>query len=125
MTDRRHRRAFFAGVVMAVICGGATHAASPEVRTAQGRIVGESVDGLRIYRGIPYAAPPVGALRWRDPQPAASWNGVRDAAHFGPRCMQAAGNPGANARSAVAAELPISEDCLYLNVWTPAKRPRE
>jgi para-nitrobenzyl esterase len=62
---------------------------------------------MRIYKGIPFAAPPVGNLRWRAPQPVAHWDGVRQADHFSPVCMQA--NPQS------------SEDCLYLNVWTAAK----
>lgn len=72
--------------------------------------------GVRIFKGIPYAAPPVGALRWREPQPVVKWSGVRAADHFGPRCMQAP----------VYADMIFrdsgnSEDCLQLNVWTPAK----
>src|SRR5690348_6714914 len=112
---------FIAAVVVASLCGAAIAAPTTELKITQGRIVGESGDdGVRVYRGIPYAAPPVGELRWRDPQPAASWRGVRDATAFGARCMQRAGTAGANARSAVAAALPVSEDCLYLNVWTAA-----
>jgi para-nitrobenzyl esterase len=78
-----------------------------------------AVEGLReqslvVYRGIPYAAAPVGRLRWREPQPAAPWAGVRDAKTFAPACMQiGVSMPG---------ETPpkTSEDCLYLNVWAPA-----
>jgi para-nitrobenzyl esterase len=100
-------------------------APSLEVRTAQGRIVGEyAADGVRVYRGVPYAAPPVGELRWREPQPAPRWSGVRDATRFGPRCTQVVGNAPARQRAEVA-NLPLSEDCLYLNVWTPARRARE
>jgi carboxylesterase type B len=89
-------------------------------------MVGESAaDGVRVYRGIPYAAPPVGELRWRDPRPVTKWHGIRDATKFGARCMQVAGNAGANARSAAATALPISEDCLYLNVWTAAQTAHE
>jgi para-nitrobenzyl esterase len=79
------------------------------------------VNGVRSFKGIPFAAPPVGDLRWREPQPVAKWSGVRKADEFGPRCMQRTG-PGADYwfRSASA-----SEDCLYLNVWTPAKSARE
>jgi para-nitrobenzyl esterase len=62
---------------------------------------------MRIYKGVPFAAPPVGDLRWRAPKPAAHWDGVRKAEQFGPVCMQA--NPQS------------SEDCLYLNVWSAAK----
>lgn len=67
-------------------------------------------EGLMVYKGIPYAASPVGENRWRAPQAVPSWDGVRPATAFGPQCMQ--GEP--------AAGLDMSEDCLYLNVWTPA-----
>ncbi|MGA8265582.1 MAG: carboxylesterase family protein, partial [Ignavibacteriaceae bacterium] len=67
-------------------------------------------DGLTVYKGIPFAAPPVGDLRWRPPQPAEKWQGIREATKFGPSPIQGSGSgPG------------MSEDCLYLNVWTPAK----
>src|ERR1700722_6889745 len=75
--------------------------------------VAGSGSGVRIFKGIPFAAPPVGNLRWKVPQPVAHWDGVRKADAFGPRCMQNV--PGAGAAQ------PVSEDCLYLNVWTPAK----
>ncbi|WP_404538949.1 carboxylesterase/lipase family protein [Dyella agri] len=71
--------------------------------------------GLDEFKGIPYAAPPVGALRWKPPQPAAAWNGARSAEHFGPRCMQRPLFGDMVFRSAG-----MSEDCLYLNVWKPA-----
>jgi para-nitrobenzyl esterase len=77
-------------------------------------------DQVQVYRGIPYAAPPVGNLRWRAPEPAAHWDGVRKADQFGAMCMQPAFRGGAGA--AVPATPPnISEDCLFLNVWTAAK----
>jgi para-nitrobenzyl esterase len=126
MTRYRDRRLWFTAAVVVAICGGAVSAASLEVKTAQGPVVGElTADGLRVYRGIPYAAAPVGDLRWRDPQPPAKWSGVRDATRFGARCMQSATTAGANPRLAAAAALPISEDCLYLNVWTGAQRADE
>lgn len=72
-------------------------------------------NGVRNFRGIPFAAPPVGDLRWRAPQPVKQWQGERSADEFGPRCMQT---------SRLGAIDPLnprmSEDCLYLNVWTPA-----
>jgi len=83
--------------------------------------------GVRLYRGIPYAAPPVGNLRWRPPEPAVTWSGVRVADHFSPRCMQiddiASGNVGAFWDEPGSSAM--SEDCLYLNVWTPAKSADE
>jgi para-nitrobenzyl esterase len=110
--------AFFA----ASLFGGALAAAPPEAQIANGRIAGElTAEGVRVFRGIPFAAPPVGPLRWRDPAPPASWSGIRDATHFGPRCTQTAGNPQVRVQDG-GADLPISEDCLYLNVWTAAQR---
>ena len=67
------------------------------------------------FKGIPFAAPPVGALRWQAPQPEPHWKGVREAREFGPRCMQ-----GNIYNDMVFRDKGPSEDCLYLNVWTPA-----
>jgi para-nitrobenzyl esterase len=84
----------------------------------------ESSPGVRVFKGIPFAAPPVGELRWKAPQPVAKWSGVRDASKFGDVCIQPAGpTAGPNARLNIAlmdGSPPASEDCLYLNVWTPA-----
>jgi para-nitrobenzyl esterase len=82
-----------------------------QVRTDAGSIRGVSEPGIRVFRGIPYAAPPVGRLRWRPPQPAASWEGLRDAEAFGPPCPQP------------DAPEPMTEDCLTLNVWAPEGAP--
>lgn len=88
--------------------------ASAAVTIETGQVEGVQEDGMTIYRGIPFAAPPVGDLRWRAPQPAAKWSGVRAADKFAPPCMQGNGtNQGKQGP-------PVSEDCLYLNVWTPA-----
>jgi para-nitrobenzyl esterase len=76
--------------------------------------------GLDEFKGIPYAAPPVGPLRWKPPQSAASWTGVRKADHFGPRCMQRGLFSDMVFRSDG-----MSEDCLYLNVWAPAHKSNE
>lgn len=90
--------------------------AAPHVRIAQGELAGEPTGmGPYVFKGIPYAAPPVGPLRWHAPQPATGWLGVRDATKFGPVCMQHPWFP-----------LPpagISEDCLYLNIWTSNLHP--
>lgn len=74
--------------------------------------------GVREYLGIPFAAPPVGELRWRPPQPVLNWQGVRPADRFSPACMQRAQSP--NSGSWNRGLIHTSEDCLYLNVWTPA-----
>jgi para-nitrobenzyl esterase len=101
-------------IVLVATVATLTVQAAP-VKVAQGQLEGTEESGMRVFRGIPFAAPPVGALRWHEPQPAASWSGVRKADQFGPACAQGRvevdGKLGAN----------VSEDCLYLNVWTPAK----
>jgi para-nitrobenzyl esterase len=99
----------------AIIVSGMALAQTAKVEG--GTLRGTVEDGLTIYRGIPYAAPPVGDLRWRPPQPAPKWEGVRAATEYGRACMQS--NPAIR-------NLPApSEDCLFLNVWTPAKRASE
>ena len=79
--------------------------------------------GVREYLGIPFAAPPTGNLRWRPPQPVAPWQGVRAADRFSAACMQRALNP--NTGSWNRGLIHTSEDCLYLNVWTPASSAGE
>ncbi|MBN2369362.1 MAG: carboxylesterase family protein [Vicinamibacteria bacterium] len=76
--------------------------------------------GVRIFKGIPFAAPPVDDLRWKAPQPVASWEGIRPVKEFGPRCMQLPIFGDMNFRASG-----MSEDCLYLNVWTPARSENE
>jgi para-nitrobenzyl esterase len=101
--------------------GGATAAtsgsgAAPIVTTTDGAVRGTAGTGGEAFLGLPYAAPPTGNLRWRPPQPPAHWRGVRDVTSFAPSCPQ---NPSGNPF------LPpglMSEDCLYLNVYTPAPR---
>ncbi len=93
---------------------------SPEVRIASGTVRGLREGDVDIFRGIPYAAPPVGEFRWRPPQPAASWEGVRDVTQFGPSCAQA----GFGRDQGTIAE-GSSEDCLFLNVWRPAGAKQE
>ena len=86
------------------------------VETAHGRVEGSALpSGIQVFKGLPYAAPPVRTLRWKPPQPLEDWTGVRPADRFGPRCMQQRVFGDMVFRSAG-----VSEDCLYLNVWTPA-----
>jgi para-nitrobenzyl esterase len=87
-----------------------------QVKTANGTLEGIDESGIRAFKGVPFAAPPVGDLRWREPQPVKNWTGVRKADKFGPRAMQLPLFGDMNFRSDG-----VSEDCLYLNVWTPAK----
>ena len=76
--------------------------------------------GVRYYKGLPFGAPPVGDLRWREPQPVAPWEGVRDATQYGNVCIQPPGQGRLNI-AAMDGSPPLSEDCLYLNVWTSAQ----
>jgi para-nitrobenzyl esterase len=88
----------------------------PIVHTPAGALRGVALDGLEVFKGVPFAAPPVGANRWKPPAEAPAWKGVRDAAEFGPACYQ----PKPRAGSIYAeAPMPMSEDCLSLNVWAP------
>jgi len=94
------------------------------VKVDGGQVAGVEVGGVRVFKGIPFAAPPVGDLRWKPPEPVVPWTGVRKADAFGPQCMQLPLPTGSPYASDPA---PMSEDCLYLNVWTSAganeKRP--
>ncbi|MGZ3572829.1 MAG: carboxylesterase/lipase family protein [Gemmatimonadaceae bacterium] len=107
----------FSVVIGAVLSGlvGANRADPPRVTIDTGTLEGvvDSASGVNVFRGIPYAAPPVGPLRWRPPQPAAHWTGVRPASQLGHNCIQH--QPYGDIDPFAAG---ISEDCLYLNVWT-------
>jgi para-nitrobenzyl esterase len=95
------------------------------VETAQGKVAGAKAPdaSVTVFKGIPFAAPPVGELRWRAPQPPAAWQGTRQATDFSPSCMQPI------VESLLPMHMPwteeflthgkVSEDCLYLNIWTP------
>ncbi len=91
-----------------------------QIKTANGIVEGTlEKSGIRSFKGIPFAAPPVGAFRWREPQPVQNWQGIRKADHFGPRAMQPPIFGDMNFRSDG-----MSEDCLYLNIWAPAQQAK-
>ena len=104
--------------VAAMGVGSAAQQTPPLVRVDSGQLQGVVEDGVVSYKGIPFAAPPVGDLRWRPPQPVARWSGVRHATEFGADCMQARFGP-PPAPGGPPTQAP-SEDCLFLNVWSPA-----
>lgn len=105
-------RSFLATAVAALALAGAAHAGDT-AKVAQGRLKGFVAGAVTSFKGIPFAAPPVGDLRWRPPQAPAAWTGVRAATAFGPVCMQMGrANSGGTQNQ--------SEDCLYANVWTPS-----
>jgi para-nitrobenzyl esterase len=123
-------RTVWLGLIAALLGGGGALAdpppagEAPQVTIDTGTIEGTQVDAARVFRAIPYAAPPIGPLRWRPPQPAQPWTGVRPAATDGPACPQAAGADGRPNAGGYAG--PTSEDCLTLDVFTPlhaAKAP--
>ena len=97
-------------IAILFIYGFAIAQQTAAVKVEEGLVQGTIEDGLSVYKGIPFAAPPVGDLRWKAPQPAAKWEGIRQVNKFAPGPMQG-GNPPSGK----------SEDCLYLNIWTPAK----
>jgi para-nitrobenzyl esterase len=107
------RKTFFASAALLAL----PLAAAIQVKMDKGVVEGSLGAGskIRIFKGIPFAAPPVGPLRWKAPQPAPAWTGARQAREFGPRCMQ-----GRVFDDMVFRDRGPSEDCLYLNVWTPA-----
>ena len=107
-------------IVIALVAGlgtlGTAPTQQPTVRIATGALAGVAEGDVQVFRGIPYAAPPVGALRWHEPEPAAPWRGVRDASRYGAACPQ----PPLH-KEAWAQVGPTSENCLFLNVWRPAR----
>jgi para-nitrobenzyl esterase len=122
--EAARRRAWATALAVAglSLAGTAMASSADRARTDLGVVegLGPQASGVREFRGIPFAAPPIGDLRWKAPQPAQPWRGVREAKAFGPRCMQAPIYSDMVFRSAG-----VSEDCLYLNVWTPAKSAHE
>ena len=94
--------------------------AQTQVKTAEGILEGKDLSGIKVFKGVPFAAPPVGNLRWQAPQPVKHWDGVREAKEYGPNPMQEPLFGDMNFGTKVN-----SEDCLYLNIWTPAKTMKE
>lgn len=99
---------------------GASAQEAPQVQTESGTLEGINESGIKVFKGVPFAAPPVGDLRWKAPQPVQKWEGIRKADEFGPNPMQenVFGDMMFGTKK-------MSEDCLYLNIWTPAKTMNE
>src|SRR5512145_1002104 len=99
--------------IFAILISGVCIAQAPAPVSVEGGLVqGTIEDGLTVYRGIPFAAPPVDNLRWRAPQPVTKWDGVKETVRFAPACIQ-------GMRMGPAGNGPApSEDCLYLNIWS-------
>jgi para-nitrobenzyl esterase len=113
-------------LLLVILCYSINYSQKPnenstlKVQIANGVIQGIDESGIRTFKGIPFAAPPVEGFRWREPQPVKNWTDVRGATKFGPRAMQAPIFGDMNFRSDG-----MNEDCLYLNVWTPARTYKE
>ena len=119
------KKSLFLTCVLALVAGiaCAQKPAQPVLSVEGGQIQGVPADvaGVTVFRGIPFAAPPIGDLRWKAPQPVVPWEGVRVCDTFGHPPFQAAHYPGGYTTEwGYGAEAPYSEDCLYLNVWTKA-----
>jgi para-nitrobenzyl esterase len=113
------RQHLFAGLVGSLLVACPANAAEPIAKVGGGTIGGSSQSGLNIFLGVPYAEPPVGDLRWREPQPVRLWSGVRAATRFAPSCQQDEAKPFGPYTAAFLIAGERSEDCLYLNVWAP------
>ena len=113
------RRSLVVWVMLALPLALFGASSGPQVKTTSGMVEGKEDGVVHEFLGIPYAAPPVGDLRWKPPAAAAKWDGVRKAAEFGSHCMQGKVFGDMDFRDAGG-----SEDCLTLNVWVPAKPAR-
>ena len=112
----------FTWLFAAIALATASQAPADVVRTAQGTAAGTTDHGARAWLGLPFAAPPVGDLRWKPPAPAVAWTGVRPADHFSASCEQGVNPDGFGPWThEYVMSGPVSEDCLYLNIWAPAK----
>jgi para-nitrobenzyl esterase len=117
MTSRVRMTASFAISLFMLLLSSIVHADQLDLKTAQGKVHGKLINQgkVRAFLGIPYAAGPIGDLRWKAPAPVAKWRGVRDASNYGGRCVQYEVYS-----DMVFQDSGPSEDCLYLNVFTPA-----
>ncbi|PYB78952.1 carboxylesterase [Pseudomonas sp. LB-090624] len=121
---RKNALGGMAGLVVLTLVASRLSLAAPVVSTSEGMLSGLSAGGVVSFLGIPYAAPPVGSLRWRAPEPVSSWTGTRKAQAFQSSCYQPeAPEFGPYSREFLATP-PPSEDCLYLNVWAPEDRSK-
>lgn len=108
-----HMKAMLAALLLFAQDAPAQIGAPTQIEVKQGLLRGRKAGDVMTYQGIPYAQPPVGALRWKPPQPPARWDGVLDASSMKPDCMQ------------TPPKTAISEDCLYLNIWRPVTQKTE
>ena len=112
---------YFLTILLLWVCATRAQDVNALIQTPNGELAGVvEASGIHSFKGVPYAQPPVGDLRWREPQPVQKWTGVRRANAFGPRAMQQPVYSDMQFRSNG-----VSEDCLYLNVWTPARSSAE
>jgi para-nitrobenzyl esterase len=121
--ERRARMSrFFGAVVILALLLGVAHAGEvPHARVSTGELSGVRQVDVAAFLGVPFAAPPVGDLRWRAPRPPLAWAGVRSADRFGPSCLQVVNPAGLGPwKHEYVVQGAVSEDCLFLNVWTPA-----
>ncbi|HEY2661503.1 MAG TPA: carboxylesterase/lipase family protein [Caulobacteraceae bacterium] len=110
------------GLALAALAVGPALAAAPVAQTEAGAVSGAVEDGVNVFKGVPFAQPPVGPLRWRPAQAAKPWTGVLQATRFGPACLQKTKLTAAEKEAEGAAPEQVSEDCLTLNVWAPAAK---
>lgn len=110
------KKQFFITLAAMFLTIGASAQDAPQAQTESGILEGINESGIKVFKGVPFAAPPVGNLRWAAPQPVQKWDGIRKADEFGPNPMQenVFGDMMFGTKK-------MSEDCLYLNIWTPAK----